>query len=348
MNSEIILKVLRWLLPLAIIGAGFLIGILIERLIMRRLERLPREKTWKGLRLIIKVLHRIPLIWCGIAGVAIATKFLPIGDDNIKIINNILLVIIIFSAVIVVSRITAGLIRAQAQRSDLPSVSIFVNLSKVLIFIIGFLIVLQTLGVSIAPILTALGVGGLAVALALQDTLSNLFAGVYIIATKLVVPGDYVQLDSGQEGYVSDVTWRNTTIRSIENNMVIIPNAKLSSTILTNFNQPIKELSVRVQVGVHYDSDLDLVERVVKEVAAETMHAVPGAIPTAEPLVRFHTFGDSSINLTAILKARDFISKYPVQHDFVKRLHKRFQQEKIEIPFPIRTVYMRGGAKSAS
>jgi len=122
--------------------------------------------------------------------------------------------------------------------------------------------------------------------------------------------------------------------------MIIIPNGKLSSSILTNFNQPVQELGVRLQVGVHYDSDLEMVERVTKEVAQEVMQTVPGGIPDSEPLVRFHTFGDSSINFTVIMKAGEFMDQFLVKHEFVKRLHRRYKKEGIEIPFPIRTLYM--------
>ena len=168
----------------------------------------------------------------------------------------------------------------------------------------GFLVVLQTLGVSIAPLLTALGVGGLAVALALQDTLANLFAGVHILASKTVQPGDYIRLSSGEEGYVVDINWRNTAVRQLSNNLVIIPNAQLAGTNMTNFTRPEQQMSILVQVGVGYDSDLDHVERVTIEVVAEVMTEINGGVPDHEPAVRFHTFGDSSIGFTVILGRR--------------------------------------------
>ncbi len=148
---------------------------------------------------------------------------------------------------------------------------------------IGFLVVLQTLGVSIAPLLTALGVGGLAVALALQDTLANLFAGVHILASKTVQPGDYIRLSSGEEGYVVDINWRQTTVRQLSNNLVVIPNGQLAKTNMTNYTRPEQQLTILVQVGVSYDSDLDQVERVTTEVIAETMRDVAGASRSTSP-----------------------------------------------------------------
>jgi small-conductance mechanosensitive channel len=104
-----------------------------------------------------------------------------------------------------------------------------VNLTKIVVFAVGILTILETLGIPIIPLFTALGIGGLAVALGLQDTLSNLFAGIQVIAAKQIRPGDYVKLELGEEGYVTDITWRYTTIRSSPNNRIIVPNAKVSS-----------------------------------------------------------------------------------------------------------------------
>ncbi len=337
MNIQLLLK---WIPPIAIIIAGFLIGFILEKFIFRKLQQIPKRKKWKILDLITSSLRNLPILWFGLAGIFGAISFLPLEEASLKFINNVLMVIIIFTAVLVLARITSGMVRIQGRRTSIPSISLFANLTKITVFVLGILVILQTLGISITPILTALGVGGLAVALALQGTLSDLFAGLQIIASKQIRIGDYVQLDSGQEGYVTDITWKNTTIRGLPNNMIIIPNSKLASTILTNFNQPVREMSVLVQVGVHYDSDLEKVEGVTIEVAKQVMNEVEGGVSGFEPFIRYHTFDQSSINFTVILRSKEFVNKYIVKHEFIKRLKKRFNKENIVIPFPITTVQM--------
>jgi small-conductance mechanosensitive channel len=218
------------------------------------------------------------------------------------------------------------------------STSIFTHLTQVLVYIIGVLVLLQSLGISITPILTALGVGGLAVALALQDTLSNLFAGIHTIASHKIRPGDYLRLENGQEGYVTDITWRYTTIRMLANNMIIIPNAKLASAVATNFSLPETDMSVPVEVGVSYESDLDKVEAVTIDVARSVMKEIEGGIPEFEPFIRYNKFDDSSINFAVVLRGKEFSNQYLIRHEFIKRLQKRYRQEGIEIPFPIRTI----------
>ena len=150
-----------------------------------------------------------------------------------------------------------------------------------------------------------------------------------------------MRLETGEEGYVIDITWRNTTIRALPNNIIIVPNSKLASAVIVNYYLPQREMAVLVQVGVSYDSDLEEVERVTVEVAKEVMREVEGGVPEFEPFIRYHTFADFSINFTVILRAREFVGQYLIKHEFIKRLHKRYQQEGIEIPFPIRTVYMK-------
>src|SRR5213079_1651619 len=187
--------------------------------------------------------------------------------------NQVLTVLLIFVVTVAAARLVAGLVRTvTTSRSGVAgSATIFVNITRVVVLAIGFLVVLQTLGISIAPLLTALGVGGLAVALALQDTLANLFAGVHILASKTVQPGDYIRLSSGEEGYVVDINWRNTVVRQLSNNLVIIPNTQLSGTNMTNFSRPEQEMTLLVQAGVGYAVDLEVVERVTVEVVTEVM-----------------------------------------------------------------------------
>jgi small-conductance mechanosensitive channel len=210
-----------------------------------------------------------------------------------------------------------------------------------LIAVLGLLVILNGLGLSITPMLTALGVGGLAVALALQEPLANFFAGVFITLAGQIRVGDYVKLDSGHEGYVVDFSWRSTRLRMLANNLIVVPNARLAQAIVVNHHLPSQDLAVLVEVGVDYGSDLRHVEQVVVDVGREVMCEVAGGVPEFEPFIRYHTFADSSINFTVILRGKEFVDQYLVKHEFVKRLHTRFNNEGIVIPFPIRTIAYR-------
>jgi small-conductance mechanosensitive channel len=122
--------------------------------------------------------------------------------------------------------------------------------------------------------------------------------------------------------------------------MIIVPNTKLASSTLMNYSLLDPEMAVLVNVGVHYSSDLEKVETVTREVARESQRTVPGAVADFEPLVRYHTFADSSVGFTVVLRVREFAASQLVRHDFVKRLHARYREEGIVIPFPIRTLHL--------
>ncbi|MFD5625386.1 mechanosensitive ion channel family protein [Streptomyces sp. NPDC127072] len=338
-----------WMLAATAVVAGILAAFL-SRMLLRWLGKHALRTNWSGDDLVVAALRTL-VPWGAIAGgIASAAAVLPLTPSVGHNVNRTLTVLLILVATVAAARFVAGLVRSLAQsRSGVAgSATIFVNITRVVVLAMGFLVMLQTLGISIAPLLTALGVGGLAVALALQDTLANLFAGVHILASKTIQPGDYIRLSSGEEGYVVDINWRNTTVRQLSNNLVIIPNAQLAGTNMTNFNRPEQQMTLLVQVGVGYDSDLDHVERVTTDIVAEVMTEITGAVPDHEPAVRFHTFGDSRISFTVILGVGEFSDQYRIKHEFIKRLHKRYREEGIRIPAPTRTVALQQGGTALS
>lgn len=203
------------------------------------------------------------------------------------------------------------------------------------------LVVLRTAGIEIAPLLASGALGGLAAALALQGTLADAFAGYTIAVDRPVRVGDFVTLEGGYEGFVTEIGWRHTRLRTWANTIVVIPNAKLASAILTNQTMPESETSVYIRCGVAYSSDLEHVERVAREEGRRVQQTVGGAMADWEPLVRWKEFADSAVTFVLVLRASDYRDIYLLQSEGVKALHKRFGQEGIEIPFPIRTVVMK-------
>ncbi|MEV7284791.1 mechanosensitive ion channel family protein [Streptomyces sp. NPDC093252] len=327
------------------LAAGVLASFLL-RVLLRWLGKQAGRTRWNGDDVLVAAL-RIVVPWSAVVGGAAAgAAVLPLTPTVQHHTNQTLTVLLIFVVTAAAARLIAGTVQSVTlSRSGVAgSATIFVNITRVLVLAIGFLVVLQTLGVSIAPMITALGVGGLAVALALQDTLANLFAGIHILASNTVQRGDYIRLSSGEEGYVEDINWRQTTVRNLSNNLVVIPNGQLAKTNMTNFMRPEQELTILLQVGVAYDSDLEQVERVTNEVIGQVMKDVEGALPEHDPIVRFHTFGDSRIGFTVILGVGEFSDQYRIKHEFIKRLHRRYREEGIRIPAPTRTVALQQGA----
>lgn len=334
---------IKWVYPFVYLLGSFVAGIFFKNVVLARIKRFVGATQWEGDDIIVDVARKFSSALFVIGGIYLALLHLPVTLKITPLLQKTLLVLTIFIVTIALAKIAVGLVELYSRKGKgiVPSTSIFTNLARVAVLAIGILIILQSLGISITPILTALGVGGLAVALALQETLSNLFAGLHILVSRQVRPGDYVRLDSGEAGYVADINWRNTTIRALPNNMIIVPNAKLSSAIITNFHQPEQEMSFLVEVGVSYECDLKHVEQVTIDVAREVLKETRGGVSTFEPFIRYHTFADFSINFTVILRAKEFVDQYLIKHEFVKRLHERYKTENIEIPFSIRTVHIK-------
>ncbi len=286
---------------------------------------------------------RTPLILIfTVIGINMALKYTSIPSGIKGYVDAGVFVFIVFAVTFSVARILVSLISyyGSARKGIKSVIPMLTKVTKSMVYLIGIMIILDFSGVSITPLLATVGIAGIAVAFALQETLSSLFAGLYIMADRPVRIGDYIKLESGETGYVTDIGWRSTKIRMLPNNIVIIPNSKLANSIITNYYMPKQEMSTLVQVGVSYDSDLEKVEKVTIDVAKEVLTKISGGTKTFEPFIRYHTFSDFSINFTVILRVNEFVDKYMITHEFIKALHKRYKEEGIVIPYPIRTVYM--------
>jgi small-conductance mechanosensitive channel len=335
----------EWLVPTTV----FLIWaalILIAIPPLMRFLRKRAERTHHLFSEIIESALGIPLVVFLLAmGFHFFIDAAPFPPKWIRYSNALLILLFILSGYLFLDRLIVEVLRRYSKKVDLvaSSAGVIKTLYRIIILGFVFLIILDRLKITITPFLASLGIGGLVVALALQDTLANFFSGIYIFFDKPIRIGDYIMLESGQEGYVTQIGWRNTRIRMLPNNIVIVPNAKLVSSQITNFYLPETEMAVLVQVGVSYQSDLEKVERVTIDVARGVLQEVEGGVKEFEPFIRYHTFSDFSINFTVILRAKEYVNKFLITHEFIKRLHRRYQSEGIEIPFPIRTVYMKDG-----
>ena len=212
------------------------------------------------------------------------------------------------------------------------------------IYAVGALVALDSVGVSISPLLAGLGIAGLAVALAIQPTLNNFLSGTYIVAEDIFEEGDFIELEGSVTGYVVDVGWRSTRLRSFMNNAVTIPNAKLVDSIITNLNRPQPPVNVIVYCGVSYDTDLELVERIATEASAQVVERSEHAIKDVEPFFGFDSFGESNVVFWVFVQATDRIGSFVLTGEIVKGLHARFRREGIVINYPVRKLMYEGGA----
>ncbi len=336
--------VVRWLIAVALPLGGWLIGWPVRKLLFGRLASLFAKTSSHVDDIVFEAIRGHVPLWFFLIGLVTGTRIAPIPERIVSLLDRGAVALFIVSMTLVVSRVAIRLIVHYGETSGapIPTTGLTQGLVKGVVALLGALMVLSSVGVAIGPLLGALGVGSLAVALALQPTLSNLVAGMLLTASRKVRYGDFVELDSGQSGFVEDIGWRATHIRETTNNLVIIPNSKLADSIVRNHNLPEREELISLSLGVAYGSDLAKVERVALEVGREVLRTADGGVASHEPPFRYTAFGESAIQFSVVLRAREFADRPLLVHEFIKRLHARFAAEGIEIPFPQRDLRVRG------
>jgi small-conductance mechanosensitive channel len=312
----------------------FIIGLVLDQLLFfyisaRTTGREPR--TWAriaaGFRWMPASLGLVAGLWLTLDGMVLtgaAARWLPSAPRVLGI-----LVLTLFT-----TRVLGRLVRILTQREDVPvpSSSILVNLVRGSAVVIGLFAILATLGISVAPLVTALGVGGLAVGLALQPTLENLFSGVQIIASRNIEPGDFIRLPTGEEGTVVDIDWRHTTMLRPSNDLVFVPNSVLSRSTVTNYSRPEAEHVLTVPVAFSVHLDLDTIERMLLEVAHETLLSADGAVADSEPGVRLAEYSPPAAMFNVTIRCTAYTERIGVRHEFLRRLASRCADESLETP----------------
>ena len=341
--------------PALTIVCGILLGFIFKRFVHSRLKKAAERSNWAGDDAVLEAIEPHIVVWFFLGALSISvSKIEAVQPQNtylISILNDyapkFLIIVLICSITLAIGNLAVSIfdLWARDQEKGFPSTTMFTNFVRIAIYVIGILIILDALSISITPMITALGVGGIAVSLALKDTLTDVFAGLHILLSKKVQVGDFIQLDSGEMGYIQNISWRNTIMMERTNNIIHIPNTRLSSAIIKNFDSGDPSFSVKIPVGVGYSSDLDEVEKVTKKVINEIQSSMEETNNNYEPTMRFQNFGESSINLMVYFRGNRYGDQNPIIHQFIKTLHKRYSEAGIEIPFPMRTVIHKNEQK---
>jgi len=309
-----------------IVVCAFVMSSVVLWLIRRIVQRMPTMIDDRICQLLERYLF--PILTVG--GFLLFVDNVPLPPKALHVVDKSLVLLVLFLMFFLLTKAVLLFIRGMEKHYE-PMRNIggpIETVTKIIFIAVGGMIFLDNLGVSLTPLVTTLGVGSLAVAIALQDTLGNFFAGLYIKADRPVKVGHYVRLESGQEGYVDHIGWRSTRIRALQNNIVVVPNSKLAQTTIVNFHLPEKRMALHIPVGFSYDSDPQTVEDVLVDEAKKAIGDVDGLLGQPEPFVRFMPgFGDFSMNFTLICHIREFADQYWVQHELRKRIFKRLQRE---------------------
>jgi small-conductance mechanosensitive channel len=342
MNYSDIVQISPWLLMPLIFFLWVGLFLMFKRILFVMIRRLAERTKTKLDDIFIRAADLPLTLFIFTSGGALVERIIPLAF-NVGVTDyfgNALKAVTIIAAIIFVDRCINGLIKTyQGQIEILRTTSGFARIFvRIIIYGLGALVLLDSFGISVTPIIASLGIGSLAVALAIQPTLENLFSGIQIAVDKPFHLGDFIKLESGEEGFVDRIGWRSTWIRVPQNNVIVMPNKSLVNAKLMNYYYPDREMVITVSLGVHYNSDLDKVEEVLVDEGRKTLNTVTGGVKDFEPIARFHTFSDCSIDCTVALRVKEFADGGLVKHEFIKNVHKRFAREGIVIPYPIQAV----------
>jgi small-conductance mechanosensitive channel len=332
--------------PLGVFTAAMAAGYAVVRVLRRILASWAERSRSRPANIMSQSLHTPMILWALIFALHVAIQVSDLPERYGNWGAKTLLVLLILSLTIMSVRMAGSLIRfyGSAIPGALPLTTVTQNLVQLSLVVLGILVMLSQLGFSLLPILTALGAGGLAVALALQDTFANLFSGFYVAVAGQVRLGDYIKMNTGEEGYVTDIGWRSTTLRALSNNLVIVPNTKLAQAIVTNYSLPEKRIAVQVQVSAAYDSDPEMVEQMLLDVVRTAASEVPGILAEPQPSVTFDPgLGESGFGFSVGCYVAEFSTQFAARHELRKRIFVRFRAEGIHVPYPTRTLHVHAG-----
>jgi small-conductance mechanosensitive channel len=316
---------IRHWMPLFIVLLSALIGLLLEYA-SRGITRVAAKRVWKTSEAIFSSLQGSIIVYALALGVYIASDMS--GSLKGKIIEeHAALALCVIAATIMASHLATQCMEVVGRRHSetFLSASLYVSVVRGIVVAVGVLCLLQSLHISTTPILTVLATGGVVLALPLQSTVANLFGGMQIIAARQLRIGDYIKIDDGCEGFVTDVTWRTSTIRDLSDNFIIIPNSKLASVVFTNYSEPEQRMTVSAEALIAYREDFEKVERIALEVARSVL--VDLRVKNEEPYARFEHLSEAGITMTTYFAIPRFTERFMARSLFFKRFCTRCSAE---------------------
>jgi small-conductance mechanosensitive channel len=326
--------------PYLIFLIGFGGALLLRSFAIQLLHRYNTPGRHTFAPVLLRAMRMPSLLWCVALGLAIAVNTAELTRTQSYWANRLIGGFLTISISLVLATVAVRVLQAYGERNSMPfaTAGLTRTLTYIVILGIGFLLLLRHFDVSITPLLTALGVGGLAVALALQDTLANFFAGVHILVETPIRLGDFIRLSSGEEGVVTDIGWRTTRVRTFQNTMIVIPNTRITTGVLVNFNLPEPRTTTDIAIIVSLEADAERVAAIIMD----SINGLEGMLTDPAPILLF----DPGITLThmqfkLVMHCANPLERGLVQSRARALIHEALQREAIPYPSPAQLAAFR-------
>lgn len=308
--------------PLVWAAAGAAAGAVVYAIIVQPLRRVSARNGWHALGEVTSIIGGVVVFWGALAGLYLGIDHTRLSPRSESFLDRALTAAFILSMAWIAARLGSAWLTSFSRRTDhkLFSLSLYSTILQIAILLLGLLTVFSSLGIAVAPILTTLGLGGLAVALALNDTLSNLFAGLQIVAARQIRVGDYVKFDFA-EGEVVDIDWHNTTIRDAQNNQIVVPNAKVNTNPFTNYSIGDSQQVVAVPATVAWKGPSEELLEIAREAAREAVDDAGGKPDEQRCSAAITAINETNLQVTAYLYVAGVTHRPLAVNSYLRRLH---------------------------
>jgi len=323
----------RWLIAAAVLAGWIIVLLVLKRVVLALSRRVFQRSHLERLIPLIDAIAPALTVAIVVSAIEVAAQVAPVpevwrGDVAIIMTAGIVSALVVFA-----DNLSRLWLRQAATRYPLFSGGYGLVTSAVrgVIIAFGLLMFLASVGISIGPLLASLGITSLAIALALQETVKNVISGFFLIADKPLEIGDYVRLQSGQEGRLFELGWRSSKFRMLSSEVVVVPNSQLVDSIVTNYRSSEGEVAISIDFAVLNSNNPAQVERVARDVAREVVVSVAPDGHVCAPDILFQGISGNLINLTVLIRAPTSDSIASVRSEFIKRLLARFAREEIRL-----------------
>jgi small-conductance mechanosensitive channel len=324
----------RWVIATGVLAGWLIVLLSLKRIGVALARHIVQQPHLQHLGPVVDALAPALTIAILVGGLEVAAQTAPIpqmwrADVAIILTGGVVAALVVFA-----DRIARLWLRREAAHYPLfaEGYGIVTGAVRGVIIALGLLMFLESVGISIGPLLASLGIGSLAIALALQETVKNMFSGLFLIADKPMEVGDYVKLQSGQEGQLFKLGWRSSKFRMLTGEVVVVPNSKLIDSIVTNYRAMDGDVAISIDFAVLNSNDPAHVERVAKDVARDVIASLDQRGSSYEPQVLFQGFSGNLINLTVLMHAQSSEWLGTVRNELIKGMLARFAREEIKLP----------------
>ncbi|MFH1439278.1 MAG: mechanosensitive ion channel domain-containing protein [Candidatus Woesearchaeota archaeon] len=302
------------------------------------------KKTKTKMDDIIVVRIEYPLSWIIVlAGIIVALNSVDFGEQYIiPIVNTIIIVIVVHTLIKLSDDLFEEWWQEKPEKTSEDIIQMTNNFVKILVIIVGLAFVLVIWGLDLKSLLLSVGIISVILGFALKGTLDNVFSGISLMLDHTFRVGDVIKLESGELGEVVHIGLRSTHVKTYDHELLVVPNSVLANMRVINYAKPDKNLRIVIPVNVVYGTNIDK----VKKVLLESVEGIKAISLPAQTIVMFIGMGDFSLNFKVMFYIDDYRKKFRTENKAYTQIYNALKKNKIEIPFPTRTLYMHNGKKA--